>query len=86
MSADEIVHRPIRLTSAERERWAAEVVFVGTWMPERGPFIAKLMEQGIQLSIWGDRWYKAKEWKLLKNAWRGPGIYTSGLYQTYCRI
>jgi len=75
-TADEVAHRPIQLTTDERKKWGSDVCFIGTWMPERGPFMARLIERGIPLSIWGDRWHKAKEWPLIKTAWRGDGIYS----------
>jgi spore maturation protein CgeB len=73
-SADEVAHQPIQLTDADRSNWGSQVVFVGTWMQERGAVMVRLIERGVPLSIWGDRWYKAKEWNLVKNAWRGPGL------------
>lgn len=73
-SADEIAHAPINLTSEEKARWASEVAFIGTWMPERGPFILRLLQLGVPLTVYGDRWQKAPEWSMLKNAWRGPGL------------
>jgi len=75
MTADEVVHKPVVLSPSDRAIWSSEVCFVGTWMPERGPFMARLHEQNVPLSIWGDRWQKAKEWSLFKSAWRGPGVY-----------
>jgi hypothetical protein len=74
MSSDEVAHAPRRLSPADRAKWASEVAFVGTWMPERGPFLVRLAELGIPLSIWGSRWSKAKEWPILKQFWRGPGL------------
>jgi len=74
MSADEIAHRPVVLTPEEEKRWASDVAFIGTWMPERGPFLARLMGLGVPLTIFGDRWQKAREWSFLKKAWRGPGL------------
>jgi spore maturation protein CgeB len=43
-------------------------------MPERGPFLAALIRLGVPLTIYGDRWHKAKEWKTLRPYWRGPGL------------
>ena len=74
--ADEVAHKPMDLTPADKATWASDVCFVGTWMPERGPFMAKLIERGVPLSIWGNRWRKSKEWKIIQAAWKGPGIYT----------
>jgi hypothetical protein len=75
MSADEIARCPLALAPDERQHYASEVAFVGTWMPERGPFIAELVRLGVPISIWGDRWHKAREWPILKSYWRGTGLY-----------
>jgi spore maturation protein CgeB len=75
MSFDEIAHAPRDLSGFDRTKWKSEVLFVGTWMPERGPFLARLVELGVPLTIRGNRWSKAKEWPLLENFWQGPGIY-----------
>jgi len=75
MSADEIAHRPRPLSDSDKKRFASEVAFIGTWMPERGPFMAKLIRAGVPITIWGDRWEKAEEWPTLKQYWRGPGLY-----------
>jgi hypothetical protein len=72
-SADEAAHAPLKLTSVDWQRWGSDVSFVGTAMPERGPFMARLIELGVPLSIYGDRWQRLKEWSVLKRAWKGPG-------------
>jgi len=65
-AADELAHRPISLSDEDRARFAADVVFVGNWMPERGPFMARLAERGVPLRIYGPRWEKAPEFERLK--------------------
>lgn len=74
-SADEVAHARRDLSEAERLKWSCEVAFIGTWMPERGPFLAELARRGVPLSIWGDRWHKASEWSVLRQHWRGNGLY-----------
>lgn len=74
-SADEIAHHPRLLTYEDYLRWASDVLFIGTWMPERGPFMAELLEAGVPLTIYGDRWQKAKEWPILRRAWKSKAIY-----------
>lgn len=71
-SADEVAHRPRLLTDQDKHLWGSEICFIGTWMPERGPFMAELVRAGLPLSIWGNRWQKAPEWPLLAPHWRGP--------------
>lgn len=60
-AADEIVHRPPAPPPDKRD----EVVFVGTWMPERGPFMLSLLRAGVPLRIFGPRWSRAPEYPLL---------------------
>ena len=79
-SADEVAHAPRELSAEQRRRFAGEVVFVGTWMPERGPFMTELIRYGVPLSIRGDRWQKAPEWPQLAPYWRGPGLDTDDDY------
>lgn len=79
-SADEVAHARRPLTNEDIEKWSSEVVFIGTWMPERGPFLARLTELGVPLSIYGARWEHAPEWPALKKYWRGPGLYKDEEY------
>src|SRR5258706_407825 len=74
MSADEIAHAPRPLNEEDLRKWSADVSFIGTWMPERGPFMARLVTLGVPLSIYGNRWHKAREWPILRPFWRGPGL------------
>jgi spore maturation protein CgeB len=73
-SSDEVAHAPRLLSPTDRAKWAADVSFVGTWMPERGPFMARLIERGVPLKIRGNRWSRAAEWPVLKPHWAGPGV------------
>ena len=74
LPADEIAHQRLLLSPKETEHWSTEVVFIGTWMPERGPFLKRLLELGVPITIYGNRWERAPEWHILKKAWRGPGL------------
>jgi len=74
MAGDEFAHRPREITQADIEKWSSDVLFIGTWMPERGPFLSELVDQGIALTIYGDRWQKAPEWPKLEPFWKGKGI------------
>lgn len=74
-SFDPVAHSPVELTAGDWIKWSSKVSFIGTWMPERGPFMASLIKQGVPLSIWGDWWQKAPEWPVIQKVWRGYGIY-----------
>jgi spore maturation protein CgeB len=79
-SSDEVAHAPRKLSPSDLSKWGSEVAFIGTWMPERGPFLARLVERGVSLTIWGNRWSRAKEWPILRPYWRGPGLYKGDDY------
>jgi spore maturation protein CgeB len=78
-SADEEAHSPRQISADEKARWRSDVLFVGTWMPERGPLLARLAELGVPVSIYGNRWQRAPEWPTLSRFWRGPAIYGDDL-------
>jgi spore maturation protein CgeB len=73
-SADEVSHAPRPLTAQDHARWDCDVLFLGTWMPERGPFLLELVKLGVPLTIQGGQWQKAPEWPELKRHWRGGPI------------
>jgi spore maturation protein CgeB len=73
-SADEISHAPRVLSESDHQAWDSEVLFLGTWFPERGPFLLKLIQRGVPLTIRGPNWYKAPEWPHLKRYWKGGAI------------
>jgi spore maturation protein CgeB len=71
LSADDELHRPRALGPAEVKRWSSDVLFVGSWLCDRGPFLAQLVRAGIPLSIFGHRWQRAPEWPVLAASYRG---------------
>lgn len=75
MSADEVSHAPRVAPPHGHEAWRADVLFLGTWMPERGPFLAELIERGIPLTIRGSHWQKAPEWPALAACWKGGAVH-----------
>lgn len=65
-AADEVVHRPIEMSDDDLARFSSKVAFVGTWMPERGPFMLRLVERGVPIRVYGGRWNKAPEYEKLR--------------------
>ena len=68
---DEVAHAPVSLSVDDRHKWGSRVVFVGQWMPERGPFLVDLLQRGVALAIYGPRWHRAPEWPVLREFVRG---------------
>lgn len=40
-----------------------DVVFIGTWFPERGKFIKELIKKGLNIKVFGSRWNKDPEYE-----------------------
>jgi len=71
MSSDEVTHAPRVLTQQDKVQWDSDVLFLGTWFPERGPFLLELAKRGVPLTIRGANWNKAPEWRALRPYWKG---------------
>lgn len=65
--ADEQAHVPASPTDEERGRFGSLVSFVGTWFPERGPFMEALLRRGVPLKIIGHRWSRAENFTAIRH-------------------
>ncbi len=59
-------HSPEIALKANLTNIESDVCFVGTWMPERGPFMEKLIQKKVPIKIFGPRWHKSKNWKTIQ--------------------
>jgi len=75
-SYDEVEHRPFQSIDEIPKDFRSEVAFIGTWMrnEKRDEFLMKLIDEGIPLSIWGNRWEKSPLFSKLKPHLRGPAL------------
>jgi hypothetical protein len=76
-SYDEVEHRPFAAVNEIPKALRSEVAFIGTWMrhERRDEFLMKLIEQGVPVSIWGNRWQKSAYFGKLESNWKGPALY-----------
>lgn len=76
MSYDEEAHRPFGNIDDIPAQFRSEMAFIGTWMrgEKRDEFLLKLIQQGLPLSIWGDRWHKSPYFARLKPFYRGSSL------------
>lgn len=76
MSYDEVAHRPYDNIENIPTAFRSEVAFVGTCIRGEGrdEFLLALIDQGINVAIWGDRWQKSPGWSKLKAHWRGSAL------------
>ncbi|MFD2284842.1 glycosyltransferase [Pedobacter petrophilus] len=76
MSYDEIAHAPYLYEEEIPVEFKSEVTFIGTWMrnENRDEFLNVLIDAGISVSIWGDRWAKSQHFSKLEPYYRGTSI------------
>ena len=72
-SYDPVAHAPS--PGAAEAKKVHDVIFVGSWMPERGPFARAVLQRGLSLSILGNGWRRSPEWPDLKGHWLGGSVY-----------
>ena len=63
---DKKIHKKQKISKNEKKKYKNEVIFVGTWSPQKGIFLKKLMDLGLSLKIYGSRWNKDPNYKSLK--------------------
>ncbi len=75
-SYDEEAHKPYAHAKDIQSKYVSEVVFIGTWMrhEKRDEFLLELLNQGVPLSIWGDRWKKSPNWAALEAVYCGGAL------------
>lgn len=76
MSYDEVMHAPYQDADEIAQAFRSDVAFIGTWMRGEGrdQFLLDLVNQGIPVSIWGQRWEKSPLWDHLKAFHRGGNL------------
>ncbi len=76
LSYDEEIHEPFAALEEIPESLRSEVAFIGTWMrhEQRDEFLIELIDKGIPVSIWGDRWQKSPHFLKLKPFYKGTAL------------
>jgi len=54
------IHSKNKLSINKRQKYKDDIVFVGTWFPERGKFFSKLKKLGLNFKIYGSHWNNDK--------------------------
>lgn len=75
-SYDEEAHKPYATLAEIPAPFRSEIAFIGTWMrhEKRDDFLLKLIQNGLPVAIWGDRWQKSPHWNALKDHYRGGAL------------
>ena len=60
------IHCRQKISSNEKKKYDTNVIFIGTWFPERGIFFKKLIDLGLDLKIYGSRWKKDPNYESIK--------------------
>jgi hypothetical protein len=76
MAYDEVRHSSAGISCEKVLQYESDVCFIGTWMRNeaRDDFLLQLVDRGVNVSVWGDRWQKSPHWARIQSHWRGPGL------------
>lgn len=61
------IHCRQKISFNEKKKYSTNVIFVGTWFPERGIFFKKLIDLGLDLKIYGNLWKKDPNYESMKS-------------------
>ena len=64
---------PATVSEEDRARYATDVVFAGTWEPMREWWLERIV--GVDLSIWGNSWERARSDSPAMRHWKGKAVY-----------
>lgn len=77
-AADPDIHAPVSISEKEKEKFGADVVFVGTYANEkRSEYLERLCNDGYNIKIYGDGWKKHPKNSCL---WKRKCIQSKALY------
>jgi hypothetical protein len=79
-AADEVVHRRQAWCAQDEARFGSDIAFIGTWFPERGPLVCRLLDAGVRVRLFGANWHKAPEYARLRGAIAIPHMLDDTLY------
>lgn len=69
VACDPLHHHPVSLSPEDRRRYAHDVVFVGSYYPDRAELFSKLIQ--FDLAIWGPGWDRLNSDSLLRQYVKG---------------
>ncbi len=69
----EMLKPPASVSDEDRQKYATDVVFAGTWEPMREWWLEKITE--FDLSVWGNMWDRVPADTPLRKRWRGAAVY-----------
>jgi len=61
------IHCKQKISNTEKKKLLSEVILIGTWFPERGIFFKKLIDLGLNIKIYGNRWNKDPNYQSMKS-------------------
>tara|TARA_Y100000590_G_C15684324_1_gene1001012 strand:+ start:49 stop:1056 length:1008 start_codon:yes stop_codon:yes gene_type:complete len=64
---DKKIHKRHEISSNEKKKFKNDLVFIGTWSPNKGLFLKKIIELGIDVKIYGNRWDKDPNFEYIKH-------------------
>jgi hypothetical protein len=62
-----------KLSNTDKKKYSADILLIGTWFKERGMLAKSILDSGLKIKIYGDRWYKDINFNKIKHV-INPGV------------
>ena len=85
LAFDPSLHRPeLGLSESDRQKYSCDVSFIGNYRPEREVLVVSLVENGINVKVWGGAEWKrrARNQKFLPRYWAGRPVWG----EEFCKV
>lgn len=64
---DKDTHKKQKISDNFKKKNSSDVILIGGWFPERGIFVNKILNLGLNLKIYGTRWNKDPNYQFIKS-------------------
>ena len=64
---DSKIHKRYKISLKEKNKFKNNIIFIGTWSPEKGALLYKLKKLGLDFKIYGTRWDKDSNYNFFKS-------------------
>jgi hypothetical protein len=68
------------ITPFEKKKYTTDIIWIATWFKERGELLKDILDNGLKIKVYGDRWHKDKNFNKIKHV-ISKGVYDADKYR-----
>jgi len=62
-----------KLSNIDKKKYSTDILLIGTWFKERGLLAKSILDSGLKIKIYGNRWHKDINFNMIKHV-INPGV------------